>query len=51
MLGRGLFVLSRSVGVLAHAWEQNQAAERNKGPLPRHIKYRYTGQPARTVPR
>ena len=51
MLGRGLFVLSRSVGVLAHAWEQNQAAERNKGPLPRHVKYRYTGRPARTVPR
>jgi citrate synthase len=34
-LTRGLFVLSRSVGILAHAWEQGQRTERNKGPLPR----------------
>ncbi|MET0576535.1 MAG: citryl-CoA lyase, partial [Mesorhizobium sp.] len=34
-LTRGLFVLSRSVGILAHAWEQSQQPDRNKGPLPR----------------
>ena len=34
-LCRGLFVLSRSVGALAHAWEQMQQGERNKGPIPR----------------
>ena len=33
-LSRGLFCLSRSVGVLAHGWEQMQQEERNKGPMP-----------------
>lgn len=33
-LSRGLFCLSRSVGVLAHAWEQQQQGGRNKGPMP-----------------
>ena len=33
-LGRGLFVLSRSVGILAHAWEQTQQGGRIKGPMP-----------------
>ena len=33
-LSRGLFCLSRSVGVLAHAWEQTQHGGRNKGPMP-----------------
>jgi len=33
-LGRGLFVLSRSVGILAHAWEQTQQGGRIKGPVP-----------------
>ncbi len=33
-LARGLFCLSRSVGILAHGWEQMQRGERNKGPLP-----------------
>ena len=33
-LSRGLFCLSRSVGVLAHAWEQMQQGGRNKGPMP-----------------
>ncbi|RVB58762.1 citryl-CoA lyase, partial [Mesorhizobium sp. M7A.F.Ca.CA.002.03.2.1] len=42
-LTRGLFVLSRSVGILAHAWEQSQQAERNKGPLPREWLWAYTG--------
>jgi len=36
-LARGLFVLSRSVGILAHAWEESQSGKRNKGPLPRGI--------------
>jgi citrate synthase len=36
-LARGLFVLSRSVGILAHAWEESQQGRRNKGPMPPHI--------------
>lgn len=42
-LCRGLFVLSRSVGALAHAWEQMQAGERNKGPIPRRYLWSYQG--------
>jgi citrate synthase len=49
-LCRGLFVLSRSVGALAHAWEQMQASERNKGPIPRRYLWRYDGPPPRPVP-
>ncbi len=33
-LARGLFCLSRAVGILAHGWEQMQQGERNKGPVP-----------------
>ncbi len=33
-LSRGLFCLSRSVGVLAHGWEQMNQGGRNKGPMP-----------------
>ncbi|HYQ68272.1 citryl-CoA lyase [Actinophytocola sp.] len=36
-LARGLFVLSRSVGILAHAWEETTGGRRNKGPIPRSI--------------
>jgi citrate synthase len=36
-LARGLFVLSRSVGILAHAWEETQQGRRNKGPMPPEI--------------
>ena len=36
-LARGLFCLSRSVGILAHAWEQMQQGGRNKGPIPRDM--------------
>lgn len=36
-LARGLFVLSRSVGILAHAWEETTQGLRNKGPIPRDI--------------
>ena len=46
---RGLFVLSRSVGALAHIWEQMQREERNKGPLPRDATWRYSG-PAPRAP-
>ena len=33
-LARGLFCLSRTVGILAHGWEQTQQGGRNKGPMP-----------------
>lgn len=46
-LGRGLFVLSRSVGVLAHAWEQTQQGGRIKGPMPPEIPFEYVGPPVR----
>jgi citrate synthase len=36
-LARGLFVLSRSIGILAHAWEETQQGRRNKGPIPRSV--------------
>ncbi len=44
-LARGLFCLSRSVGILAHAWEQSQQGGRNKGPTPPAYRWRYTGPP------
>lgn len=50
-LCRGLFVLSRSVGALAHAYEEMQSGERNKGPIPRHLTWTYTGPPPRAVPK
>ncbi|MDA8258259.1 MAG: citryl-CoA lyase [Betaproteobacteria bacterium] len=49
-LGRGLFILSRAVGILAHAWEQKQQGARIKGPMPKEIPYRYTGPARRAVP-
>jgi citrate synthase len=42
-LARGLFVLSRSVGILAHAWEESQQGRRNKGPMPPSILPAYLG--------
>ncbi len=48
-LARGIFCLSRSVGILAHAWEQTGRGERNKGPMPRQMAYRYTGEAPRDV--
>ncbi|MFL6823052.1 MAG: citryl-CoA lyase [Xanthobacteraceae bacterium] len=48
-LCRGLFVLSRSVGALAHAFEEIQSGVRNKGPIPRHLIWTYTGPSARTL--
>ncbi len=44
-LARGLFCLSRSVGILAHAWEQTQQGGRNKGPTPPHYRWKYDGAP------
>ena len=41
-LARGIFILSRSVGILAHAWEQKQQGGRIKGPLPPGLGYTYT---------
>lgn len=40
-LARGLFCLSRSVGILAHAWEQMQQGGRNKGPTPPSYRWTY----------
>jgi len=42
-LARGLFLLSRSVGILAHSWEQMQQGGRNKGPTPPGYRWTYTG--------
>lgn len=42
-LARGLFCLSRSVGVIAHAYEQMQQGGRNKGPTPPDYRWTYTG--------
>lgn len=43
-LARGLFCLARAVGILAHAWEQMQQNERNKGPTPPHYRWTYDGE-------
>ena len=42
-LARGLFVLSRSVGILAHAYEETQQGRRNKSPLPPSMLPPYLG--------
>ena len=47
LLGRGLFILSRSVGILAHAIEQTEQGGRIKGPMPKSIPYQYTGSKVR----
>lgn len=49
-LARGLFCLSRSVGILAHAWEQTGQGGRNKGPIPREYLWTYDGPSPRAVP-
>jgi citrate synthase len=48
-LGRGLFILSRSVGILAHAWEQKQQGRRNMGPMPKEIPFTYSGPEGRRL--
>jgi citrate synthase len=50
-LGRGLFLLSRAIGILAHAWEQSQQGGRIKGPMPPEFLYRYRGAPPRPLAR
>ncbi len=50
-LARGLFCLSRSVGILAHAWEQTRQGGRNKGPIPRDTIWAYTGPEPRALPK
>ncbi len=40
-VARGLFCLSRSVGILAHAWEQMEQGGRNKGPTPPGYRWTY----------
>ncbi|MEX0281301.1 MAG: citryl-CoA lyase [Arenibacterium sp.] len=42
-LARGLFCISRSVGVIGHAWEQMNQGGRNKGPTPPAYRWTYTG--------
>ncbi|MDG4825237.1 citryl-CoA lyase [Asanoa sp. WMMD1127] len=42
-LARGLFVLGRSVGILAHAWEEANQGRRNKGPMPPAVRPTYLG--------
>ena len=49
VLGRALFVLSRSVGVIANAWDEMQTGSRLKGPMPTEILPRYAGPARRTV--
>jgi citrate synthase len=48
-LARGIFCLSRAVGILAHAWEQTGRKDRNKGPMPKQFGYRYEGPPRRSL--
>jgi citrate synthase len=48
-LARGLFCLSRSVGILAHAWEQTEQGGRNKGPMPKDYLWSYGGKDRRPV--
>lgn len=43
-LARELFCLSRSVGILAHSWEQMQQGGRNKGPTPPAYRWTHTGE-------
>jgi len=49
-LGRGIFILSRSVGICAHAFEQSQRGERIKGPTPPEFGFRYEGVSPRELP-
>lgn len=48
--GRGFFLLSRAVGILAHALEQRAEGGRIKGPMPPSTDYTYTGVAPRELP-
>jgi citrate synthase len=49
-LGRGIFILSRSVGICAHAFEQSRQGERIKGPTPPGCGFTYRGPAPRALP-
>jgi citrate synthase len=51
VVGRAVFILSRCVGIVAHALEQASQGERLKGPVPPHVGYVYEGPALRHVPR
>lgn len=46
---RGLFILSRSVGILAHAREQSKQGHRIKGPMPPSVPYLFEGAAPRAL--
>ncbi|MCP4789636.1 MAG: citryl-CoA lyase [Gammaproteobacteria bacterium] len=48
-LARGIFCLSRSLGILSHAWEQTEQGGRNKGPIPRRFLWAYEGEGHRAL--
>ncbi len=50
ILGRGVFLLSRAVGLCAHAYEQSQQGGRIKGPMPPEFGYAYAGVARREFP-
>ena len=50
-VGRGLIVLSRTLGILANAWEETQQGGRLKGPVPSSVGYAYTGPAPRKLPK
>lgn len=50
-MGRALLVLSRSLGIIAHACEQLSQRERIKGPVPKSSRYLYEGPAPRDLPR
>ncbi len=44
-MARGLFVLARSVGIFAHAYEEMRSGTRIKGPMPKSVLPRYVPNP------
>lgn len=50
-MGRGLFILARSVGILAHASEQMKSGRKNMGPMPKEIPFTYAGPARRKLER
>jgi citrate synthase len=50
-MGRGLFILSRSVGILTHAWNTMKTGRRMKGPMPKGIPFTYSGPARRKLDR
>lgn len=50
-VARGMFILSRSVGILSHSWEEFAAGRRIKGPIPPPLLPDYGGPSHREVRR